>query len=360
MENFSATPIEQSGGVMSIKETHSSDDLFALFARHNMIGKSPAFRRVLELIKKISACEAAVLIEGETGTGKEVASRAIHYLGPRRNRPFIPVNCGALPDQLLENELFGHEKGAFTDAKSSQSGLVALANGGTLFLDEVDTLSPKAQVALLRFVQTQEYRPLGSRDIRHADLRIIAATNRQLLKMVQAGQFREDLFFRLNILTLTLPPLRERHTDIELLAHHLLQQYRLQYRCEEKILDAESLTRIRRYSWPGNIRELENVLHRAFLLADGTHISVSLPNLAEEDRRNGHYDRRQADFTHMSYSDAKHAALVRFETSYLDWLMRESQGNVSAAARLSGHERRALGKMIKKHQMDKERYKGNP
>ena len=173
-----------------------------------MVGQSFAFREMLRLITRMAACDAPVLIEGETGTGKELAARAIHYQSARRDRPFIPVNCGAIPDSLIESELFGHRKGAFTDAKDNQPGLVTLAEGGTLFLDEIDALSPKGQVTLLRFLQDQEFRPLGARHVEHGNVRILAASNASLPLLAEKGAFRSDLLYRLRILCLELAPLR--------------------------------------------------------------------------------------------------------------------------------------------------------
>lgn len=196
----------------------------------NLIGQSPAFLGALELIKSLSQCEAPILIGGETGAEKEMAARAIHYFGLRRDYPFIPVNCGALSDTLLESELFGHERGAYTDAKEAQKGLVAQAQRRTLFLDKVESLSLKAQAALLRFLQSQEHKPLGSCRLKQADVRIIAASNADLPALVERGDFRQDLLFRLNVMSLPLPPLRERPGDAERLAEHFLYQYSLKYR----------------------------------------------------------------------------------------------------------------------------------
>ena len=194
-----------------------------------LVGKSAPFLRVLHMVQGIAHADVTVLIAGETGTGKELVARAIHYQSPRRGKPFIPVNCGALPDHLFENELFGHAKGAYTDASSPEKGLIAEAEAGTLFLDEVDTLSASAQVKLLRFLQDREYRPLGCSRSITADIRIIAATNADLRQQVQSKRFREDLYYRLNIVTLCLPPLRERPEDISLLADHFLRRYAHHY-----------------------------------------------------------------------------------------------------------------------------------
>ncbi|NOY61538.1 MAG: sigma-54-dependent Fis family transcriptional regulator [Gammaproteobacteria bacterium] len=316
-----------------------------------MIGHSPAFLDTIKLIKKFARCDAPILIEGETGTGKEMAARAIHYLGNRRDFPFIPVNCGAIPDNLLENELFGHEKGAFTDACSAQPGIVELAHRGTLFLDEVDTLSSKAQVALLRFIQSQEYRPLGSHKIKTADVRIVTATNSNLERITQSNHFREDLMFRLNVLTVTMPPLRERSGDIEPLAQHLLKKLSCQYRQDAKFLHPDTLENMKRHSWPGNVRELENVLHREFLLSEGTTIHSNTFSGCTYERRQTRRDRRTEQFIGKKFGDAKASAISEFESTYLQWLINATNGNISEAARRAGKERRALGKLIKKYNL---------
>jgi DNA-binding NtrC family response regulator len=311
-----------------------------------MIGRSESFRAVQALIDKMGPYDAPLLIEGETGTGKELAARAIHYRGARRERPFVPVNCGALLDQLVENELFGHRRGAFTDARDDHPGLVELARAGTLFLDEIDTLTPKGQVTLLRFLQDQQFRPLGGRREQQADVRIIAASNRNLDRQVEAGEFRLDLLYRLKLLYLTLPPLRERHGDVALLAEHFIQVGSARF-CRQAIpLDGATLAWFERYRWPGNIRELENLILREFLLADGAQISIPAPTegLAAGPAHNG---------APLNYRLAKNQAITEFESRFLTCLIEQAKGNVSAAARISGTERRHLGRLIKKYQIPK-------
>jgi DNA-binding NtrC family response regulator len=326
------------------------------FAKLKLIGQSPVFLTILELIKKLAGCEAPVLLQGETGTGKEMVARAIHYLGLRQNSPFIPVNCGALPDCLLENELFGHERGAYTDAKEAQAGLIAQAHSGTLFLDEVDSLSPKAQVSLLRFLQNQLYQPLGSRDRKRADVRLIAATNADLPALIARGEFRQDLWFRLQVMTLFLPPLRDRPEDIEQLAHHFLWQYSRQYPQTAQAFHPSTLAWMKTYSWPGNVRELENFVHRLVLLSEGPFIDLSAEPAFAPVRQcveeAGGFWPAEAKF-----HQAKAQAIARFEKHYLERLMAECHGNISLAARQSGKERRALGKLLKKHQIDKAFYR---
>jgi len=333
----------------------------ALFAKYQdsneMIGNSEEFRKVLKRIRTFSSCDAPVLIEGETGTGKEMIARAVHYYSERHDHPFIPVNCGAIPEDLIENELFGHARGAYTDAKSHSKGLVGQANGGTLFLDEVEALSLKSQVALLRFLQEQEYKPLGSNLPIKSNVRVVTASNINLNKLVDDGTMRQDLFFRLNILSVTLPPLRVRGDDIKLLAQYFLNKYRNQYHQLDKQLSCESVEWLCQYSWPGNIRELDNIIHRSFLISEGTEILLS--HLTEEavslcDNHSFEFDDRFA--TDISFNDAKSQVIENFERQYLSQLMQEFSGNVTLAAKKACKERRAFGKLLKKHGIDRYSY----
>lgn len=321
-----------------------------------LIGQSREFQHVRDLIQKLSQFDAPLLVLGETGTGKEKAARAIHYLGTRQNNPFIPVNCGALPDTLVENELFGHASGAFTDAKGEQPGLIAQAEGGTLFLDEVDTLSPRAQVTLLRFLQDQQYRPLGGKQFLRADVRVMAASNRDLHALVEQGVFRQDLLFRLDILDLVLPPLRQREHDIETLSRHFLECYRTRYNLPVRSLHPETLEWMRTYPWPGNIRELENFLHRAFLLADGDQIRVAPFSRGAKGSQPDDQAQPPRPITEVPFSQAKAQAIEEFEVRYLSELIYETGGNITEAARRSGKERRSLARLLKKHSIDRTRF----
>ena len=314
-----------------------------------MIGRSAAFRLAETLIRKISAFDAPVLIEGETGTGKELAARAIHYGGARAARPFVPVNCGALPDSLVESELFGHRRGAFTDAREDKPGLVELARGGTLFLDEVDALTPKAQVTLLRFLQDQQFRPIGARRELQADVRVMAASNRSLERQVDAEAFRLDLLYRLKLLHVALPPLRERHGDIPLLARHFVAKAAARYGKGELPIDDATLAWFERYRWPGNIRELENLVSRAFLLAEGECISEPAPPLAVSVSSMQESSSRAESAPLLNYRTAKSRAIAEFESRFLESLIDQANGNISAAARLAGTERRHLGRLLKKY-----------
>jgi two-component system response regulator AtoC len=330
----------------SLGESHSSDLKTAPRLLFGMVGSSPVFIRSLYLIHKFAASDAPLLIGGETGTGKEVAARAVHYLSKRKEFPFIPVNCGALPDQLIENELFGHDTGAYTDAKHSQPGVIDRAQKGTLFLDEIGNLTGRGQCAILRFLETLEYRRLGSRELRRADVRIIAATNADLETIVADGHFRSDLLFRLNILSIEMPPLRDRRGDTREIAHHILKNLRRRYGKGPVRFTRDSLEWMERYKWPGNIREMENLVHRAFLLSDGLLLDLRRADCSGDAAGTDDGCRRARI---AGFQQAKAHVIEEFERDYLTELLRSTAGNVSQAARIAGKERRALGKLLKKH-----------
>jgi two-component system, NtrC family, response regulator GlrR len=305
-----------------------------------VIGRSDAFLAMDALIAKLAEYDAPVLIEGETGTGKELAARAIHYRSSRCDHPFVPTNCGAIPDALFENELFGHRRGAFTDARDDQPGLVTMAHRGTLFLDEVDALTAKGQVGLLRFLQDQQYRPLGGRSEQKVDVRVIAACNRGLDQLVAAGQFRSDLLYRLKIMLLRVPPLRERVGDAALLADHFVTTGSVRFGKAFKPLNPKTTAWFDDYGWPGNVRELENLVYREFLLADGPEILVaplgsSMPCATLPD-------------SDLSYAEAKAQAIEAFERTFLTAVMARAHGSVATAARLARTERRHLGRLLKR------------
>ena len=269
--------------------------LKAVQGSSELVGTSPSMQRVKRLIDKIAPTDSSVLILGETGTGKELVARRIHDLSPRASRPFVAVNCGALPDQLVESEFFGHRKGAFTGADVSRKGLLEVADGGTLFLDELGELDKAMQVKLLRFLESGEVRRVGENEAFHVDVRIVCATNRPLTDMIAEGTFREDLFFRINTFEVPLPPLRERKDDIPSLAQTLLARHLKGRRVPEGMLSADTLNALIAHDWPGNIRELANALEHAVILSDGQTISpadlpsnLSLrrrPNIRREDDR---------------------------------------------------------------------------
>jgi DNA-binding NtrC family response regulator len=321
------------------------------FSNLNLIGDSAVFRAALTMMRRMSACDATVLIQGEIGTGKELAARAIHYLGARRHGPFIPVNCGGVPDSLFENELFGHVRGAFTDARSESIGLIANAEGGTLFLDEVEALSAKGQVALLRFLQDGTYRPLGGKRLITANVRVVAASNASLSAMATRGEFRADLMYRLTVMPLDLPPLRARGDDIRVLAEHFIARFNAQYRTN-RTLSPGSLAAVAAHDWPGNVRELENLLHREVLLSDTDTIELA-PRLPAA---RSILAPAAAVAFESGFQAAKASSIAAFERSFVCWALAETGGNLSQAAKKAGKERRSFSRLVKKHGVDRGHY----
>ncbi len=240
----------------------------------NFIGDSLPMNKVFRIIEKVADTDSTVLILGESGTGKELVAKAIHYHSMRRDKPLIPVNCGAIPEELLESELFGHEKGAFTNAIRTRIGRFEMANGGTIFLDEVAEMSPHLQVKLLRILQEQEFERLGGTKTIRCDVRILAATNKVLDKLVEEGSFREDLYYRLKVIPVSLPPLRDRRTDIPLLIHHFLENITKSKHRKPVSITKDAMKALVNYDWPGNVRELENIIERMVILAEGDHITI--------------------------------------------------------------------------------------
>src|SRR5215472_9344065 len=238
-----------------------------------IIGQDPAMREMARIVRKVAPSNSTVLIQGESGTGKEVVARAVHRLSPRAQRPFVAINCSALPDNLIENELFGHERGAFTGATERKIGLIETADKSTLFLDEIADLGGGVQAKLLRVLQERELRRVGGNESIRVDVRVIAATNRNLAEEVAEGRFREDLFYRVNVVTLTLPPLRERRSDIPLLANHALTRFAHLANGRVKEISREAMAVLLDYSWPGNVRQLESAIERALLLCEGDRIT---------------------------------------------------------------------------------------
>jgi DNA-binding NtrC family response regulator len=311
-----------------------------------LIGSDPAIRAVREHVARVARLNVTVLLRGETGTGKEVCARALHAVSPRSQKPFVPFNCSAVPSDLLENELFGHESGAFTSASSQRHGLIRTAEAGTLFLDEIDGLPLASQVKLLRFLQFKQYRPLGTPHELTADVRIIAATNANLEDAVATGRVRADLYYRLNIFSITLPPLRERSIDIPTLANYFLDKYAQEFGIPSVTLNAAALAALCRYDWPGNIRELESVIQRAVALSTARVVTtqdLTLPASASSGED--------------SFRKAKAKAIRHFETTYIQGLLVAYQGNVTRAAAAAGKNRRALWQLIRKHDIPLEQFR---
>ena len=314
-----------------------------------LIGRNPFFVQALGMIPVVAQSDVSVLISGDTGTGKELCARAIHYLGPRADKPFLPVNCGAVPAELVENELFGHVRGAFTGATLCHRGLIAEANGGTLFLDEIDCLPLPAQIKLLRLLQEKEYRQLGSAKTRQADVRIIAATNVDLRQAMGAGTFRQDLYYRLSIVQLALPALRDRKDDLPILARHFLEKSAAETGKDVKDFAPETIQRLFGYDWPGNVRELENVVHRAVLFSKGCMVDdeqVILPQTETTMQRE-------------SFRAEKARIIAGFEKRYMQRLLETHRGNITKAAVAAQKNRRAFWELIRKYHIDVRRYKSS-
>jgi two-component system response regulator GlrR len=307
-----------------------------------LVGESQPFQSLLGKLPQVARSRMTVLLSGETGTGKELFARAIHYISPRKGHPFIPVNCGGLPDHLLENELFGHVRGAYTDAHASHGGLLSAAEGGTLFLDEVDSLSLLSQVKLLRFLQDREYRPLGSNKTLTADIRVIASTNADLRKLVEARLFREDLLHRLNVLCLSIPPLRERADDIPRFAGHFLLKIAAQESQEPKRLTISALRKLQNYGWPGNVRELEGVIQRAVIMSADNAVDAADLELPTDASTGTH-----------SFREVKNQIIGKFERAQLVSLLLAHQGNLTRAAHEAGTNRRTLQRLVKKYELQR-------
>jgi two-component system response regulator GlrR len=315
-----------------------------------MVGESVPFLEEIKKIPIVASCDAGVLISGETGTGKELCARAIHYLSPRSSEPFVPFNCGAIPTDLMENELFGHVQGAFTGAATPQPGLISEADAGTLFLDDVDCLTLLSQVKLLRFLQEKEYRQLGSAKVCQADVRVISATNTDLETAVEKGKLRQDLFYRLNVIPVALPALRDRREDIPLIARHFLNKYSIEFDKQLSGFASKALQTLMLYDWPGNVRELEHVVERAVLFCDHRVIresDICLPN-------------NKSTKCKMTFKQAKAEVISRFEKDFINKLLHTHQGNITRAAQSAKKNRRAFWELIRKHQIDVRTFKPGP
>lgn len=307
----------------------------------DIIGKSDAMQNIFELIKKVAPTIAHVLITGESGTGKELLARAIHGNSPRCYRPFVAVSCGALPETLLESELFGYEKGAFTGAEFTKKGRFEMADGGTLFLDEIGEISPRTQVDLLRVLEEKKFMRLGGTKLIELDIRIISATNRDLKKAVEDGIFRNDLYYRLNVISIHLPPLRERKEDIPLLAEEFLRRYRVEMNKEMNSLSPGALAMLMDYDWPGNVRELQNVIERAVVVGKGPKV---LP--------------KDLPFLIPGPKKEYHKSLKELERFHIKGLLEENQWNIRKTAIDLGVDRQTLYNKIRKYDLKREEQRG--
>ncbi len=313
----------------------------------NIIGTSRQMRQVYEQVAQVAPTNTTVLIRGESGTGKELIAHAIHYNSPRADKPFVKVSCGALPESLIESELFGYEPGAFTDARTRKKGRFELAHGGTLFLDEVGELSPSTQVKLLRVLQEREFERLGGVETIKVNVRLIAATNKDLEAAMQQGKFRQDLYYRLNVFTIYLPPLRERGSDILLLADHFVQKYAAEHGKDVRRISTPAIDMLMSYHWPGNVRELENCIERAVLLCEGGVIHAHhLPPSLQTAELSGTLPR-------LSLS----AAVEGYEKDLILDALKTARGNQAKAARLLDTTERIIRYKVKKYGIDCSRFK---
>ncbi len=329
------TPLERSSPRLPDEETQ-------------LVGNSVAMREVLALVNKVAPTDSNVLVYGESGTGKEMIARLIHESSSRSDRPFIPVDCVSLQDSLLETELFGHEKGAFTGAHAAKAGLFEVADGGTIFLDEVSGMTASLQARLLRVLQERHVRRVGGTRFTPLNVRVIAASNQDLEELCKRGAFREDLYYRLNVIAVTLPPLRDRGEDILLLANDFLTRFAQRVRAEAgavPTIDPSAADLLMRYPWPGNVRELQNVMERAAVLVDG--VTVTSVHLPERFLTLTERDSLQAESS--SFKQAKQQAVESFERGFLVDLLKRNDGHMGRAAREAGVDRKTIERMVKKH-----------
>ncbi|MDQ3389387.1 MAG: sigma-54 dependent transcriptional regulator [Gemmatimonadota bacterium] len=328
------------------------DQLKRQLSFENVIGTSDAIQKVFSMVSRVAPTEASVFISGESGTGKELVARAIHSSSRRSEHPFVAINCAALPDNLLENELFGHERGAFTGAETQRKGLLEGAAGGTFFLDEIAEMSLELQAKLLRVIQERRIRRLGGDQEIHIDVRWVSATNRDPARAVAEGRLRQDLLFRLNVIPLHIPPLRARPDDIPVLAQHFLRRYAQAYERPQTRIAPEALRKLCEYEWPGNVRELQNVMERIVSLS-GAGEEVTTADLPEDFLSGRVYvGAGGACIADRPFHDAKADAVAIFEKEYLRDLLRRHDGNISRAARSAGIDRKTIHRLLQKYQLE--------
>lgn len=335
---------------MELKESEEKlmTDLRGKFKFDEILGNSPQMAEVLRTVADIADTDTTVLIEGESGTGKELLARAIHYNSSRSRKPFMPINCAAIPETLLESELFGYEKGAFTGASQRKLGKFEAADGGTIFLDEIGEMSPLLQVKILRFLQSHEFEPLGSNKVKRSDVRIISATNKELLSMVKENKFREDLYYRINVINIKLPNLRERKLDLAPLAESFAKRFAKKFDKKIKGIETETLNILSRYRFPGNIRELENIIERAVILAKGEFITrEDLPkNILNG---SGIDSETKVAQNYLELKSLRKKAVEEVEKNFLENLLLRNQNNISQAAKEANMHRVELQRLLKKY-----------
>ncbi len=316
-------------------------ELFIKLGMDMVVGEAKCFIPVVRQIPVAGCSDAPVLIYGETGTGKELFARAIHYLGHRSSKPFVPVNCGAIPENLFENELFGHRRGAYTGASADEAGLISEAEGGTLFLDEINTLSNSSQVKLLRFLEDKTYRALGSSKYVQGNVRIISATNVDLNEAVGAKEFRQDLLYRINVISLQIPPLRDRSGDVPVLARHFLKKHEKSSHRGPVFFSDEALLKLSSFSWPGNVRELENVVEKLMVMSNSNVIrpeEILLPG-------------NETSVETWPFREARERVIRNFEVDYLKRILVQNKWNVTRAAQQAHVDRRSFQRLLRKYDL---------
>lgn len=330
-----------------------------------VVGESAEFKKVMDLIARVAKTKSTVLVNGETGTGKELVANAIHYNSPRKNAPLVVVNCAALPENLLESELFGHVKGAFTGAYENKKGKFAVANLGTLFLDEIGAIPINLQSKLLRAIENQQFEPVGSTKTVFCDVRIIAATNVDLKKAIEKGEFREDLYYRLNVFPIHLPALRQRVKDIPYLVEHFIKMYNVELKKEITGIEKQALDVLMSYSWPGNVRELENIMERAMVLCEKDILTTDLFKMLENKNSGTNSSslglKSSEEFSEYqnerSYSESKRKFLSSFDKNFILKTIKEAKGNITKASYISGIDRKNLYRKIKSLKINPKEFK---
>lgn len=364
--DFIAKPFEQDEIIFKIRKALERSQLISENRRLQkafkteslpLIGQSPAMQKVFEKIALVAESDVTVLITGESGTGKDLTARSIHALSPRRDKPYIPINCPTIPEHILESELFGYKKGAFTNAYRDKTGLFQEADHGTIFLDEIGDVGPSIQTKLLRVIQEKEVKPLGDTRVDHVDVRIITSTNQDLQQKIKDKEFREDFFYRLSVITIELPPLRDRVTDIPLLCDHLLAKNCENLNKPSKHLSENVMDLFMKHPWQGNVRELENVLVQGILYSTSDTI-----RLADIPIDNTSADECVCmdvgtDMSQLTYKEAKETTLTRFNHNYIGAMLSMTQGNITQAAKRCAMDRQALQQIMKRYAIDPEKYR---
>ena len=340
--------LERSSLLAENRRLKQTDDSNEPHSFHGIVGKSTMMQRVFETIQMVAATDLTVLITGESGTGKDLAGRAVHALSHRSQKEFVAVNCPTVPEQILESELFGYKKGAFTHATQNKIGLFQQANGGSIFLDEIGDVSPPIQTKLLRVLQEKEIKPLGDTRTVKVDVRIIASTNQDLKQKIQAGLFREDFYYRLNVLPIELPPLRKRPEDIPLIADHLFRKHCRRLNKPEKTISPELIAYFQDCYWEGNVRQLENLIIQGILFSAGDTVSPE-----DLGKNSGHKNpvclAEIPEVRSMPYKAAKERVLQEFNAGYIGALLADTRGNVTQAAKMCGLERQALQQVMRRY-----------